>query len=483
MVSWKNVFLKKNESPGRVMSNIHSYLLRVLVLILAVSNINGCDGSGVSETERFLYTSSNDPAGNNIIVLSIGQYGGLTEVGTVPTGGPGDADEGDFDGQHSLFIIPGTNYLLAVNAGDSVGQPGIPDGNGSVSVFEINGETGLLTRVDQNPLTPEVDNMDSGGVRPVSIGAAVIDGKTWVLAGNQYHNPRYGGNSRADLTNTRPGDPTDMIAVTPLRNVTAFEFNDGILSAPLTVAVYEDGLNGGPSQVAFSPDGAKVAVSIWGVPQFGGDAIANAAVQMPSRIYVYDTAVSETGLELANERFFEMTGVAGSIGFSWGRDGENVFVANANLAQIPESLEDFGVTVISTGEDPELVNNAGIPGAGDAACWTLLTSDGERLYIASFAGNIVSYFGVSPEGGLTLRQSFTREDVPPLDTKDMYLTRNGEYFYVSGPLMSHSIAIYDVDAEGLLTEAPFSPFEVPSARPGGVNVSPESQAFLGLVGY
>ena len=36
---------------------------------------------------------------------------------------------------------------------------------------------------------------------------------------------------------------------------------------------------------------------------------------------------------------------------------------------------------------------------------------------------------------------------------------------------------------GFLDEADSSPFLVPSAHPGGNNVSPESQAFLGLVGY
>jgi len=466
------------------MSKVNSYLLFALAIITVVMGINACDGSGISNTERFLYTSSNDPSGNNIIVLSIGREGQLTEIGTVPTGGVGDADEGDFDGQHSLYIVPGTNYLLAVNAGDSSGQAGITEGNGSVSVFEINDETGFLNRLNQNPATSNIDNIDSGGVRPVSISSVFNDGKTWVLVANQYHNPRFGGNSRNDgLFNTRPGDPTDKIALTPLRNITAFEFNNGILSSPRAVVTYEDGDNGGPSQVAFSPGGTKVAVSTWGVPQFGESVTTNAEVQMPSRIYVYDVLSSANSFDLMNERVFEKTGIAGSIGFSWSPDGENVFVANANTAQIPELLEDFGVTVISTGEIPELVNNAEIPGAGDAACWTLLTTDGTRLYIASFARNFVSYFEVSPPSGLTLMQSLIRQDSPLLDTKDMFITRNGKYFYVTGPLMSHTISIYDVDADGLLTETEFSPFEVPSSHPGGVNVGPDSQAFLGLLGY
>ncbi|NIT61206.1 MAG: hypothetical protein GWN00_34880 [Aliifodinibius sp.] len=63
------------------------------------------------------------------------------------------------------------------------------------------------------------------------------------------------------------------------------------------------------------------------------------------------------------------------------------------------------------------------------------------------------------------------------------MTRDERYFFVTGPLMSHTISIYELNPEGFLTEADFSPFLVPSAHPGGVNVSPESQAFLGLVGY
>ena len=210
-----------------------SYLILAVLMFTAYLNFGGCNGSGSIATERFLYTSSNDPDGNSIIVMSIGEDGNLTEIATVPTGGPGDADEGDFDGQYSLHIIPGTNYLLAVNAGDSEDLPGISDGNGSISVFEIDRLTGLLTRIDQNPSTPHIDNIDSGGVRPVSIGSAVIDGMTRVIVGNQYHNPVFVGNFPDQmLVNTRPGDPPGEIAVTPLRNLRAFRFEDGILSSP-----------------------------------------------------------------------------------------------------------------------------------------------------------------------------------------------------------------------------------------------------------
>ena len=203
----------------------------------------------------------------------------------------------------------------------------------------------------------------------------------------------------------------------------------------------------------------------------------------PSRVYIYDVLEFGSSFELSNERFFELEGVAGSIGLSWSPDGEKVFVSSANLAQVPESLAGFGVTVLSTEENPELIDNAEIPFDGDASCWTLLTPDGFRLYIASFALNVLSLFQVSQNSGLTLNQSFIHKDEPLLDTKDMFLTRDGKFFYVTGPLVSHTVSIFNVDSEGFLTEVPFSPFEVPSSRPGGVNVGPESQAFLGLEGF
>lgn len=466
-----------------ILYRVKMYILLILLLPVSFISIGGCGGTGGAGSEWFLYTSTNDPEGNNIIVMSIGEGGQLTEIATVPTGGPGDADEGDFDGQYSLHIIPGTNYLLAVNAGDSIGITDIADGNGSISVYEIDQVSGLLTRIDQNPETPEIDNIDSGGVRPVSIGSAVIKGMTWVMVGNQYHNPRFERNFPDQvLVNARAGDAAGEIAVTQLRNLTAFKFEDGVLSTAQTVATYENGENGGPAALAFSPDGSKAAVTTWGVPQFAE--IPDEAVIQPSRVYIYDVFSSgEDSLQLVNKRFFEIEGVAGSIGLSWSPDSQNVFVASANLAQIPEPLQEFGVTVVSTGEVPGLVDNAEIPVDGDASCWTLLTSDGLRLYVASFALNVISFFEVSNSSDLALKQSFIRKNAPLLDTKDMFITRDGKYFYVSGPLMSHTVSIYEVGGDGLLKEAPFSPFEVPSARPEGVNVSPETQAFLGLIGY
>ena len=94
----------------------------------------------VAEEEKlFFYTSTNDPDGNVVVVMEAGN-GAVEQIDTYPTGGVGDADDGDFDGQSAMRVVD--DYLLVVNAGDANGEAGIKDGNGSVSVFKISSEGG-----------------------------------------------------------------------------------------------------------------------------------------------------------------------------------------------------------------------------------------------------------------------------------------------------------------------------------------------------
>ena len=90
---------------------------------------------------------------------------------------------------------------------------------------------------------------------------------------------------------------------------------------------------GGPSQVGLSPDGSKVAVTTWGVPQFGASGnTVGSSIQEPSRVYFYDVVSTSTVLTLIPAGIFEKVGVSGSIGFSWSSDNNRVYVANFNLA-------------------------------------------------------------------------------------------------------------------------------------------------------
>jgi hypothetical protein len=50
--------------------------------------------------------------------------------------------------------------------------------------------------------------------------------------------------------------------------------------------------NGGTSQISFSPDGRKLAVSTWGIPHFLTED-PKLEEMHPSRVYVYNFAIEE----------------------------------------------------------------------------------------------------------------------------------------------------------------------------------------------
>ena len=215
-----------------------------------------------------------------------------------------------------------------------------------------------------------------------------------------------------------------------------FTFNNGVLSSGTVVKDYSTlGDFGGPSQVSFSPDGNRVAVSTWGVPQFGAasDNI-DSTIQKPSRIYFYDVTSDASSITLSSAGIFQKTGVSGSIGFSWSSDSEIVFVANFNLADTGTNVLTNGVTVISvtgatgttTFDTTLFVSGTGDGTNGNEVCWTWLSPDNTRLYTASFATNKITYFKVSKTGALSYDSSYTRIlQITDPDTKDIYVTRGG----------------------------------------------------------
>ena len=159
--------------------------------------------------QGYIYSSNNNSAGNGIIALGRKSDGTLAELPGSPygTGSTGDAAEGDFDTQGALRIVG--DYLLAVNAGNN-------PVNSTVSVFKINKSNGSLTQVDQNTSTPEMDNMDSRGIRATSIAAKEVSGTMWILVSNQHSNPHY---------EMDPAMAVGTVTTSDLRNVAVFNFN------------------------------------------------------------------------------------------------------------------------------------------------------------------------------------------------------------------------------------------------------------------
>lgn len=507
----------------------------VLLSFLLTSCFDSNDGRG---TERFLYTSTNNPNGNGVILLTIERNGDIsTAAATAPpfaTGtsqnAAGDADDDDFDSQGALHIIG--DYLLVVNAGEQSGtdyRSGETTtnprtiSNGSISVMKINRRDGSLTLMG--------DPVSSMGVRPVSITSAEIGGARWVIVANQYDNPYcqaatgggYECGCRFLSGSVQCGTP---VAATDLRNLAAFIFRNGELrfrgildiKTPGDPEGFRAGEQGGVAQVSFSPDNRKLAVSTWGVPLIPSYTAsdltaARTAGFRESGTKVWDIAATQSTLTLSRYREWTKPGVSGSIGFQWAPNNRHIYLTSFS---VPSNGNNYGVVVLDSqgGSEtaPTLVDtdwsgtryrlgstmtrqedtvNTIVEGSvtrPDHACWAWLSSNGRHLYTASFNTNIVSFFDVTQAGDeFNLTQAYSRKNpdpsqgapIPNGDTKDLFIPRDGSFLYVVGAFRSHTISYYAISGNGRLSEADNSPFIIYRTN----NPLSNQEAFLGLIGY
>ncbi|MBT5945465.1 MAG: hypothetical protein HOG93_12690 [Rhodospirillaceae bacterium] len=427
-----------------------------------------------ASVEGYLYTSLNGEGVNQVVSferLADGSLGIQKAYTTNSAGGAnvnagGDA-AGDFDAQGALQIIG--DHLLVVNAG----------GN-TISVFDVDKSDGDLKLSE---------NVNSGGVRPVSIAYVRKSGSNdqyWVVVGNQWNNPNVqkGGPGEGAIEmypdaafHADGGGHEQRLAE---RNIFLFSFDSksGALTPEKSLDSFV-GTNGGPATVAFNNDGTKLGVSTWGIAHFGTE---NPTNQKPSRVYVYDFDKG-TG-SVSNSRYFEEQGISGTIGFNWDKTSSTLFVSNFNLTA---EKRDNSLTVLrDNGHSVTKVSNFGT-GLGrdiDEACWTTLSPDGTKLYLSSFGGNLISEFDVAPGGkvskvGSGADTSFTRRKsgTPAGDTKDMYITDDGKFMYVLGAYQTFTVSRFDLESRGSLNFA--QEYRVGAATRSGAGV----YNFLGLTGF
>ncbi len=448
--------MKSVNSISYLFSARIGYALMVIAILLLFS---ACKKENISKDfTGFIYTSTNSTSGNAIIALGRHRDGTLEELPNSPyaTGGTGDAAEGDFDTQWALRIVG--DYLLAVNAG---GNPT----NGSISVFKINKTDGSLTQADQNTSTATMDNTDSRGIRATSIAAKEIGGITWIVVANQYANPNF---------QMSPAVAYGTVAASALRNIAVFTFNktNGTLEYKNIGATYMDGNNGGPTTIDFNGSGNKIAVSTWGVPHFMTPD-ADLTKQKPGRLYVYNFS----GGTLTQTGMYEEEGVSGNIGFSWSPNDQYIYLTNFNLHG---SKGENSVTV-HDGSTAAKVQNFASGGRNDEACWTLVSRDQTKLFVASFGENVVSVFNIGSDNKLSVSLTpnfFARRGGLPMgDTKDMYEAAG--YLYAAGAFQSHTVSTFRIASDGALSEVTGSPYAVPSSA----GKTKEEHAFLGLTGF
>lgn len=450
---------------------------RIANLIAAFTVVAGTLSAPSAETRTVvghLYTSLNGETTNQVVAFERYDDGSLGRQKTYATGSKGGANRaaggdaaGDFDSQGAIQIID--DYLLVVNAG----------GN-TISVFELDRGTGDLGKHR---------NVDSHGARPVSITYAPKDGMRdayWVVIGNQWNNPNVqkGGTGEGAIEmypdaayHAAGGGHAQKLDD---RNIYLFSFdaNTGVLTPERRLDSYV-GTNGGPSTVAFNPDGTKLAVATWGIAHFSTETPTH---QKPSRVYVYD--FDRRHGSVSGTRYYEEKGIAGSIGFSWDMRTSTLFVSNFNL--IPKK-RDHSLTVLR--DDGRRVEKIAFFGTGegadiDEACWTTLDPTGRHLYVSSFGGNLISVFSVGGDGsvrrvGSMSETSFARRKAgtPAGDTKDMFVSADGRYLYNLGAYQTFTVSRFDVASDGTLSFTEEYPVQA------ATEMGPGAYNFLGLAGY
>jgi hypothetical protein len=426
------------------------------------------------EVEGYLYTTLNGETTNQVVSFERnddGTLGAQTAYSTRSRGGAnraagGDA-AGDFDSQGAVQIIG--DYLLAVNAG----------GN-TISVFDLERQDGSLAHKA---------NIPSGGARPVSIAftpKASGGDDYWVVIGNQWNNPNVQkGGAGEGAVEMYPNaafhaDGGGHEAVLAERNIQLFSFNasTGELKSERMLDSYP-GTNGGPATVSFNHDGTKLAVSTWGIAHFGTETPTH---QKASRIYVYD--FDGAAGSVGSERFFEEEGISGSIGLSWHRNTDTLYISNFNL--VPEKRDHSLTVLVDNGRRVTKAANFGTGNGADIdeACWTLTSADGTKLYLSSFGGNFISEFDVDPSGmvskvGNRNDTAFEarKDGTPPGDTKDMYISSDGNFMYVLGAYQTFTLSKFDLSSHGSLSFS--TEVKVDAATLTGAG----AYNFLGLTGF
>jgi len=328
-------------------------------------------------SEPAVFVQTDNPAGNQVIVLAEHCDGRLSEVTTVPTGGLGGQASGavvdPLASQGSLTYDPAHQLLFAVNAG-----------SGTLSVFSANGRHLELQQV-----------VSSGGEFPNSVAVFgdlvyVLDaGGTGAVMGYQILGdhlfPLPDDDVSLGLSNTDPpnflmapgeigfspnGSEVLVTTKASTSSIDVFQVGPGgILSATPTV----------------TPDPGNVPFSF--VPTSAGQlAVAEAA---PSALHTFSFGSGGTLTSLASLS-------DGQKALCWiAATGNYYYVANAGSSDLS------GYTIAANGT-PSFIGATGVVATTDAGPIDLaVAQDGSTLYSEDGGAGAVDEFQIGPNGTLT----------------------------------------------------------------------------------
>ena len=336
----------------------------------------GNPDAGVTDAPAAVYTLSNDPTLNEVVVYTRAADGALTPFGSYSTGGRGTgAGLGD---QGALVFDAARKAFYAVNAGDN-----------SISMLGLrpDGSLALLSKIG------------SGGTSPISLS----------LAGDV-------------LYTVNSGDATHVAQISGFRVHAAGLDPIASSTQPLSAA------NPGPAQIQFTPDGALLVVTEKGtnkIDTFVVTAGVAGAVkaQTSAGTTPFGFAFGPGNKLIVSEAFGGGAGLGATSSYSLAADGTITAVTSsktsAQTAPCWVAVNGTHAYVANTGSATvtaytiaadgtlALVSANGVSGStGAAPADEAFTTAGDFFYTRNGGDHSLSIFAVAADGSLTKKSDF-----------------------------------------------------------------------------
>jgi len=331
-----------------------------------------------------VYTETNDPSGNHVLIFDRAANGALTLTGSVATGGNGDQMQPQpgcmptcpiLDTQGELAQTPDGHLLFAVNAGSN-----------SISSFRVTSK-GLKL----------VATVPSQGTFPNSL--TVHGNLLYVLN-------------------------SDSLKIAGFR----FSHNGNMTPISGSVQALTGGLPGLPRQIGFDNSGKVLMVTLLVT-------MAN-PMMMP---------VGSTSDQI--DTFLVKSGVAGPatahdstsdfpFAFAFTPRDQAVVAQVDQLTGPPGTTQSYKVT-----HSGSVTPISGATSGGNAPCWVVITASNRYAYVVNTGGGVppgpsVAEYKLSPSGKLTLLGNAPTSG--EFANTDEALSNDNKYLYVLVPLLSGS---------------------------------------------
>jgi 6-phosphogluconolactonase len=391
----------------------------LLLGLLVAFAVPAAASAGADTAHGTLYTTTNDPAGNAVLVYTTGKDGTLTQTQTVATGGTGSAAQPPFsfpivDSSLSMNLAYGGHVLVVVN-----------DGDNTLSSFRVT-KSGLKLRA----------HVSSGGILPISL------------------------TSRGNVLYALNEISSNIVGfrISPHGDLTPFGGQPLSTQFPNTVA----------AQIGFTPDGRQLVVTERGLDR--------GQPHNPNVSGVIDTfnihgnghagqAQPNTGVGFVdpNPFGFDFTSsghlLVSNVGYvDAPGDGPPPIPQVFDPTQFAGSASSFNLSSSGT-----LTLTSNVSSHGRGACWLVISKDGKYAFVTNtlsdtvpniFSGiGGVTRYAVASDGTLTyLGQVDTGIGGPG----DEAISQDGKYLFVLVPTPafipapSH-IETYRIGSGGSLT--------------------------------